>query len=282
MAESAFHVRSEWGGTPPSGGALRGKKKYVVVHHTAADGEPAGFDPGRVKALERGEQNRGYSSLAYHFLVPKGGLHIVESRGWGNRGAATGGTAPNGLAWNDTSYAIVLDAYCHPPPNDQPTPAAIESIADAIVLGVFLGYIDPTFEVWRHRDASAGTKYATVCPGDTFGPVRGFGSVEALARWKIERAGSGEITPTPITPPPAAPSPPRCVAVASRRTLRRGSSGPSVKTLQNLLRSRGFDPGPSDGQFGKRTDAAVRCFQTAAGLTVDGVVGPGTWSALGA
>jgi len=57
-------------------------------------------------------------------------------------------------------------------------------------------------------------------------------------------------------------------------TIRKGSSGDSVKTLQRLL---GIT---ADGKFGKNTRAAVVAYQTAHGLAADGIVGPATWAVL--
>jgi peptidoglycan hydrolase-like protein with peptidoglycan-binding domain len=63
--------------------------------------------------------------------------------------------------------------------------------------------------------------------------------------------------------------------------LKVGASGQVVTTLQSQLKARGFDPGPVDGIFGPGTEQAVRRFQEAQGLLVDGVVGVDTSSALG-
>ena len=41
-------------------------------------------------------------------------------------------------------------------------------------------------------------------------------------------------------------------------TLRVGSRGDNVKLLQKALAEQGFDPGPADGIFGKKTEAAVK------------------------
>ena len=59
--------------------------------------------------------------------------------------------------------------------------------------------------------------------------------------------------------------------------LKRGSSGTAVRQLQEALKEAGHDPGPIDGEFGPATETAVRAVQTAAHVTVDGIVGPQTW-----
>jgi murein DD-endopeptidase MepM/ murein hydrolase activator NlpD len=64
------------------------------------------------------------------------------------------------------------------------------------------------------------------------------------------------------------------------RAMQRGQRGWDVAALQYLLARRGHSPGPVDGAFGPGTAAAVRSFQSAAGLAVDGVAGPATIGAL--
>jgi peptidoglycan hydrolase-like protein with peptidoglycan-binding domain len=61
--------------------------------------------------------------------------------------------------------------------------------------------------------------------------------------------------------------------------VKEGDKNHPVETLQYLLRSHG-NLVIVDGIFGVKTEAAVRNFQGSKGLTVDGLVGAHTWSAL--
>lgn len=74
-----------------------------------------------------------------------------------------------------------------------------------------------------------------------------------------------------VAPPLDRPHP------VTRPTLRRGMAGDAVKELQTAL---GFTNGQIDGDFGSRTEAAVRARQLAARIVPDGVVGPHTWEIL--
>jgi peptidoglycan hydrolase-like protein with peptidoglycan-binding domain len=66
--------------------------------------------------------------------------------------------------------------------------------------------------------------------------------------------------------------------------LDRGNGFPApsreVRSLQTKLTAAGFSPGPVDGRYGPLTIAAVKRFQQADGLVVDGIVGPRTRHAL--
>ena len=66
----------------------------------------------------------------------------------------------------------------------------------------------------------------------------------------------------------------------ARPTLKRGSRGSSVKSLQRTLRANGYWHSGSDGVFGQTTEQAVMAVQKVRGLGRDGVCGPQTWAAV--
>lgn len=68
-------------------------------------------------------------------------------------------------------------------------------------------------------------------------------------------------------------------AISPWPLVKKGHTNHPVHTLQYLLRARGHSL-TVDGDFGPKTDAAVRAFQRDKGLAVDGIVGPNTWTAL--
>ena len=68
----------------------------------------------------------------------------------------------------------------------------------------------------------------------------------------------------------------------SEPVLRIGSSGLPVRRLQSRMSAVGFDTGGVDGRFGAKTEQAVKQLQQQASLSVDGVVGPKTWTIVDA
>ena len=64
-------------------------------------------------------------------------------------------------------------------------------------------------------------------------------------------------------------------------TYKQGSTGSTVRTIQQKLKNWGYYKGSVDGIFGKKTKEAVKSFQKKNGLSADGIVGKKTLSALG-
>ena len=67
-----------------------------------------------------------------------------------------------------------------------------------------------------------------------------------------------------------------------QRMLKKGSSGADVRDMQIMLNSLGYNCGTADGIFGNKTVEAVKAFQSAEGLTVDGIAGQQTLETLAA
>lgn len=71
-----------------------------------------------------------------------------------------------------------------------------------------------------------------------------------------------------------------CKEAARDAQISKGASGTLVYIIEFILSAKGYYKGAMDAMFGDGLDAAVRAFQEAKGLTVDGVAGPDTWYAL--
>jgi peptidoglycan hydrolase-like protein with peptidoglycan-binding domain/DNA invertase Pin-like site-specific DNA recombinase len=111
------------------------------------------------------------------------------------------------------------------------------------------------------------------------GPIDGlYGPMTEDAVKRFQRAGGlavdGIVGPETRAALRTARTPARLLAEGAGIGQPRGSA--EVRVLQRQLREGGFAPGPIDGRFGPRTEAAVERLQRARGLAVDGIVGPHT------
>ena len=134
--------------------------------------------------------------------------------------------------------------------------------------------------------------------GNTTGPdgnggvwrkVRYLGDVAAVLRPPVAKpkpAPAPAPHPVPAPKPTPKPAPRPKPAHHKMAQVELHSRGADVELLQRLLNSHGFKGATGralvvDGLFGANTDHAVRAFQSAHHLVVDGVCGVHTWAALG-
>lgn len=131
--------------------------------------------------------------------------------------------------------------------------------------------------------------------GDPISWMKHFGDNMDKFRARVQARLNGSETPAvapaekaeqdntqEATKPEKAENKPQTESVVyDMKTLRVNSKGTQVKVLQWLLNhTTDYTSGVIDGIFGTKTLAAVRQFQEANGLDVDGVVGKKTWTKL--
>ncbi len=70
------------------------------------------------------------------------------------------------------------------------------------------------------------------------------------------------------------------MATSTRTTIKNGSTGSDVETLQMMLNEVYGSVLVVDGIFGNKTEGFVKQYQQDHSLVVDGIVGSKTWSSL--
>lgn len=113
---------------------------------------------------------------------------------------------------------------------------------------------------------------------------------EAVKAWMAANPSevfvAGVVAAPAAAPKPAAASTPTDGGVkrgkanaASNPVLQVGSKGAAVQTLQQLLNKAGVKCA-TDGDFGLKTEAAVKEFQTKVGIEATGIVNHKTWAKI--
>lgn len=175
------------------------------------------------------------------------------------------------------------------------------ALCGVVTLGLTLtGCYIPPDEIPGDQDISVGSNNlpfatiaseATATPTPTRVPSQATDEPEATVNWD-DWGGTSTATPAPgvsnapasgtitvitapptNTPGPATPSP-------TPSSLKNGMSGTLVKEMQQRLKTLGYYTGSVDGDFGSGTETAVKEFQKANGLTVDGKAGKNTLNKL--
>lgn len=304
-----------WKAQPPKEAItlLATRPTRVIVHHTAS-ANVTDLSPEHAYALARSIQqshfDRGWIDSGQQFTISRGG-YVLEGR-HGSLDAARGGTqhvrGAHCEGFNDVSVGIENEGtYVTVAP-----PAAQYDALVRTCAWLCQQYGIPATELYGHRDF-----LNTSCPGDVLyarlpqlrrdvaarlgvnlrvWPTTRSGqngervrSVQYLLRARGQSVtvdgayGSGTGGAVSAFESSAGLTPDGVVgSVAWERlilTTRRGDRGDAVQAVQSQLRSRNYAV-TVDGDFGPGTESAVRSFQSAQGLSADGVVGPNTWLAL--
>ena len=138
-----------------------------------------------------------------------------------------------------------------------------------------LGYYKSTIDGKFGRTTVNALKSFQADNNLTADGVAGKKTYEILFSENVLKKGT---TPTPV--PADVSGPAEESSASAMPTLRKNDRGDNVAKLQETLISLGYLDGNADGNYGDKTVAAVRAFQKANGLTVDGSAGAETQEVL--
>lgn len=242
-------TRAQWGATPWEGTIhrvpLAEKDDYLGHYHGGVPRHSVGIEVPR--EVEQIHLANGWLGVGYNFLVDMAGT-IYEGRGWDGVGSQCPGFNRSGVGVYLAFGGLQI-----------PTQASLRSFK-AIRDELERKRGSDVHEM-GHRDG-----VATKCPGDWF--------------YKWIHAGM-PLASTGGSTAPISTRPPRVlVPYPGHQHSDSTRDDHHVYQIQTRLKQLGFYKGAIDASFGPKTEAAVRAFQKAKRITVDGFVGPQTWVAL--
>ena len=221
--------------------------------HSTRKGNPNGIvlhhaaaKTASVESVHQWHLNNGWAGIGYHFYVRKDGT-VYRGRPENWVGAHT-------VNHNSTKIGICAEGNFE---NEKMPAAQKNAIID------LLAYLRGKYgdlKIYGHRDLSA-----TACPGKNY-PFD-----EIVSGVKAPSTATAETTTKEAN-----------TVNIELKILKKGSKNNQVKALQRMLYALGYDLGtnPIDGNFGTKTDTAVRKYQSTNKLTADGIVGEKTWGKL--
>lgn len=226
--------------------------KTVVCHHTA--GRSAAADPSDFPSLRIVRDGRpGLSGPLSNLGLGRSGTVYVVAAGYAYHAGAVLDESM------DNEHSIGIEAE-----NDgvgEPWPTAQRTAYVLLCAALVRAYGLTPARVLAHREVCR-PKGRKIDPAGI--EMDGFRQAVARSVDDLERASRD----LPRQPPPKP-------KVTLSRYLKRGNHGEDVKAVQRVVGAR------VDGDFGPKTEGAVKTWQSKRGLTSDGIVGPKTAARMG-
>jgi peptidoglycan hydrolase-like protein with peptidoglycan-binding domain len=222
----------------------------VICHHTAG---PKNGNMPSLNTIVNGRSDLpgplsqlGLGRDGAWFVIAAGKAFHAGAGSW--KGVTTGNSSFIGIEAENTGLS-----------NDSPWP-------DVQIDSYQRGVAAILKHIGQSADFCAGHKEFALPTGRKTDPNFDMNSFRAAVAANM----SGAPAPVPI--PAFEPAKPD--GAPGRPTLRRPATGELVSLLQAKVGVI------ADGNFGPKTEAAVRAFQRGKGLVPDGIVGPTTWASL--
>lgn len=258
----------------------------ILCHHTATSASGS-FD-GYCKVAWTSHPAKPVANIS----LGRGGEIMVGVAGASNH-AGVGGPWPmsKGTVPRDSGNRYLFGIEALNTGVGEPWPDVQQERYLALVAALCAGYgLNPTTDVISHHEYTPGRKI------DPAGPSA-FGSINRSGTWDMNifrSSVSGAPPPQPgPTPPTPTPTPPtggtytldlqKNDLTPAKRSQLAGNG--DVYLIQQIaqghfkqLGNPVYDCGKPDGDYGPKTQDAVRQLQRDGGLTADAWVGPQTWN----